>query len=91
MISGITSTAALAYMPPGSSRTSAPAATGDQVAMSLSPETFSSLVQDAGSMPEVRGEVVDAYKAQVQTGHYPAQEVIDGLIDLMGGAWAKNA
>jgi hypothetical protein len=91
MISGINSTASLAYVP-AASRSPAPAPTaGDQVAISLSPETFSSLVQTANSMPEVRGEVVDAFKAQIQAGAYPSSDTLDGLVDLMGGTWAKSA
>ncbi len=89
-ISGITSTASLAYSQAGSrAQTQQPA--GDQVSMSLSPETFSDLVSTASSMPEVRGELVDAYKSQIKSGHYPAQDVIEGLIKLMGGAWSKAA
>jgi hypothetical protein len=91
MISGITSLASLAYAPIASSRSSAPPSSGDQVSMSLSPETFASLVSDAGSMPEVRGGVVDAYKSQVQSGLYPTSDTVDGLVDLMGSTWAKAA
>ncbi len=91
MISGISSLAASAYVPAASSRPAASQPAGDQVAMSLSPDTFSSLVQEAGAMPEVRGELVDAFKSQVQSGSYPSQDTLDGLVDLMGGTWAKNA
>ncbi len=91
MLSGINSTASLAYLPAVSSRSSASQPAGDQVSMSLSPETFTGLVRDAAAMPEVRGEVVDAYKSQVQAGHYPTPDTIDGLVDLMGGAWVKAA
>ncbi len=91
MISGITSAASLAYVPIASSRSSTPSPSSDQLAMSLSPDTFAGLVSDASSMPEVRGEVVDAFKAQVQSGQYPGSDVLDGLVDLMGSTWAKNA
>jgi hypothetical protein len=91
MISPILSAASLAYVPMTSSRTQGQPSANDQVAMSLSPDTFSSLVSDASSMPEVRGEVVDAYKSQVQAGNYPTQETLDGLVDLMGGTWARSA
>jgi len=91
MISGINSLASLAYVPAGSTRTPAPEPASDQVSMSLSSDTFASLVSDASAMPEVRGEVVDAYKSQVQSGQYPAPEVLDGLVDLMGGTWAQSA
>ena len=59
---------------------------GDQVSMSLSPDTFSSLVNEAGQMPEVRSEVVDAYKARIQAGQYPNEDVVSGLTDLIGGS-----
>jgi hypothetical protein len=89
MISGISSTGSLAYGQPAS-RTPAPPA-GDQVSMSLSANTFSSLVSDAGQMPDVRNEVVDAYKSRVQSGEYPSSETLDGLADLMGNHWSKFA
>jgi hypothetical protein len=89
-INGVTSAASLGYVP-ANSRAQAQQPAGDQVAMSLSPETFSSLVSEAGSMPEVRGEVVDAFKSQVQSGNYPSQETLDGLVDLMGSSWVKLA
>lgn len=90
MISGISPTASLSYLQAGA-RSIAPQPAEDQVSMSLSPETFSSLVSDASSMPEVRSELVDAYKSQVTAGHYPTQDTLDSLVDLMGGTWAKSA
>jgi hypothetical protein len=91
MISSINSAVALAYLPATSSRSSAPQPAGDQVAMSLSPDTFAGLVRDAGNMPDVRGDVVAAYKSQIQSGNYPTEDDLDGLVDLMGGTWAKQA
>ena len=91
MISSINSAASLAYLPALSPRNSARQPAGDQLAMSLSPDTFAGLVRDAGSMPEVRSDLVDAYKSQVRTGNYPTEDDLDGLIDLMGGTWASQA
>jgi len=91
MISGISSLAAAAYVPLASSRSPAAQPTGDQVAMSLSPDTFTSLVRTASAMPEVRGELVDTYKAQIQSGSYPSSDTLDGLVDLMGATWAQSA
>lgn len=90
-ITGTTSTVPLAYAQAGSRAQTPQQPSGDQVSMSISPETFSSLVSTASSMPEVRTELVDAYKAQVDKGHYPAQDVIEGLINLMGGTWSHAA
>jgi hypothetical protein len=89
MISGISSTGSLAYGQAASRTPAQPP--GDQVAMSLSADTFSSLVSDAGQMPDVRGEVVDAYKSRVQSGEYPSTETLDGLTDLIGNNWSQFA
>ncbi len=88
-ITGVSAAGAIAYSQAASRPQAQPA--GDQVAMSLSPETYSSLVTAAGQFPEVRGEVVDAFKSRIQSGEYPAPETLDGLVDLMGGTWAANA
>jgi len=72
------------------SRPPAPPARG-RVPVSLSPETCSSLVTQASQMPEVRNELVEAYKSRIQSGAYPTQETVDRLVDLMGGTWAANA
>jgi hypothetical protein len=63
----------------------------DQVMINTSPDSFSSLVNQAGQMPEVRSELVDAYKAKVQGGHYPSQDIVAGLIHLIGGSIVKAA
>jgi hypothetical protein len=63
----------------------------DQAVLNVSPDTFSSLVQAAGSMPEVRSEVVDAFKARVQSGQYPSPETVNGLVDVIGRSIVKLA
>jgi anti-sigma28 factor (negative regulator of flagellin synthesis) len=88
-ISGVSTPGTIAYAQSVSRPAAQPA--GDQVSMSLSPETYSSLVSQAGQMPDVRTEVVDAYKSRIQSGAYPTQETVDGLVDRMGGTWAANA
>ena len=88
-INSITSTVPVSYLKP---TVAIPAqAPTDQVSMSLSAETFSGMIQQAAGTPDVRSELVEAYKARVHTDHYPAQDVIDGLINLMGGKWAAMA
>jgi hypothetical protein len=57
----------------------------------MSPETFSSLVSQAMQIPEVRHELVDAYKARIQSGQYPGTAAVEGLIRLMGGTWVQQA
>jgi hypothetical protein len=89
MISGISSTGSLGYGQPASRTPAQPA--GDEISMSLSPDTFSSLVSQAGQMPDVRSEVVDAYKSRVQSGEYPSSATLDGLTDLMGDHWSQFA
>ena len=63
----------------------------DRAEFNLSADSFSSLVQRANQMPEVRTELVDAYKSRIHSGHYPAQDVIDGLIHLIGGTVKQAA
>ena len=57
----------------------------DQAVLNMSASTFSSLVQEAKSYPEVRSEVVDAFKARVASGGYPSEDIVAGLIKLVGG------
>jgi len=66
-----------------SSSTSSP--DSDQAVLNMSASTFSSLVQEAKAYPEVRSDVVQAYKAGIASGSYPSEEVVAGLIKLMGG------
>ncbi len=66
-------------------RSSSPATATAQSPLQLTSPTFSSMVEEAKSYPEVRSEVVAAYKAQVASGHYPPAVVISGLADLLSG------
>jgi anti-sigma28 factor (negative regulator of flagellin synthesis) len=88
-ITGVSTAGSITYTPSVSRPQAQPA--GDQVSMSLSPDTYSSLVTEASQMPDVRGEVVDAFKARIQSGDYPTSDTLDGLVDRMGGTWAANA
>jgi hypothetical protein len=63
----------------------------DQAVLHVSLDTFSGLVQQAGAMPEVRGEVVDSFKARIQSGQYPSPETVAGLVDVIGGSIVKLA
>ena len=63
----------------------------DQAVINFSPDSFSSLVNEAGQMPEVRSELVDAFKSRIQAGSYPTQEDIAGLTDLIGGGIVQQA
>ena len=63
----------------------------DQAVINFSADSFSSLVKEAGQMPEVRSEVVDAFKTRIQSGEYPSQDVIAGLTDLIGGVVVQQA
>jgi anti-sigma28 factor (negative regulator of flagellin synthesis) len=66
-------------------QSSAPEAT-DTAELNTSADSFSGMVRDASAMPEVRSEVVDAYKARINAGSYPSQETIVALADAIGGA-----
>ena len=89
-INSVSSSSPVSFVKPTSSPKGAEPA-GDQVSMSASADMFTSLVNDATNMPDVRSEVVDAYKARVQSGAYPSQDTLDGLVNLMGPTWAANA
>jgi len=82
-------TTAIPFVPvtAGTSTNSSTASSNDtdKAVLNTSGDTFSSLVNEAKSYPEVRGEVVDAYKARIASGSYPSEEVVEGLIKLMGG------
>jgi hypothetical protein len=56
----------------------------DRAEFNLSADSFSALVHKAGQMPEVRSELVDSFKARIQSGNYPSQDVIEGLTNLIG-------
>ncbi len=56
----------------------------DQLVSNISPDTFSSFVQEAKAQPEVRQDVVDSFKARIASGHYPPQDIIEGLTNLLG-------
>ncbi len=53
--------------------------------MNIDPDTFSSLVKEAGSQSEVRQDLVDAFKSLVAVGSYPSQQTMDGLAQTIGG------
>ncbi len=65
--------------------------TSDTFAMNMSPETFSNLVKQAMEMPDVRQNLVDAYKARVSSGHYPDAVTLDGLTRVMSEICARQA
>lgn len=58
----------------------------EQSALQITSPTFSSLVNEAKSYPEVRSEVVAAYATQVASGHYPPASVISGLANLLSNS-----
>ncbi len=63
----------------------------DQAVIGFSADSFSKLVKQASQMPEVRSEVVDAFKSRIQSGAYPPPEVIEGLTHVIGGPLARQA
>jgi hypothetical protein len=81
-------------LPVGKTTSSSPQAgkpATDQAVIDFSADTFSSLVKEAAQMPEVRSEVVDAFKARIQSGDYPSQETLAGLTNLIGGGILQQA
>ena len=63
----------------------------DQAIMNFSADSFSDLVKEAGQFPEVRSELVDAYKSRIQSGEYPSQETIAGLANYLGNSLVQMA
>ncbi len=88
-ISGISTSPSVPMEGKSSSRTDQ--AASDQAVLNVSSDSFLSLVHEAGQMPEVRSEVVDAYKARIQSGAYPAPEVVSGLVDVIGASVVQLA
>ncbi len=62
----------------------APKPAQDQAVMNVSADSFSSLVKAANAFPEVRSDVVDSFKARIQSGAYPTQDDVSGLADVIG-------
>jgi hypothetical protein len=62
----------------------------DKPALQITSPTFSALVEEAKTYPEVRSQVVAAYTAQVASGHYPPSSVISGLADLLSGTTSSS-
>ena len=58
----------------------------EEASLQITSPTFSSLVEEAKTYPEVRSHVVAAYAAQVASGHYPPASVISGLANLLSGS-----
>ena len=59
--------------------------------INFSPDSFSSLVSEAGQMPEVRNDVVDSFKSRIASGQYPTQATIAGLTNILGGSILQQA
>jgi hypothetical protein len=57
----------------------------------FSPDFFASLVQEARQMPEVRSELIEAFKTRIRAGHYPSQETMTGLARLIGAGIVRQA
>ncbi len=88
-INGISNSLPVTFTKPASSAPGA-APAGDRVSISSSGDSFSDLVSQVNQMPEVRGEVVDAYKVRIQAG-YPGPLDVEGLANLMGSTWTRLA
>ena len=63
----------------------------DAAVLKFSADSFSSLVQEAGQMPEVRTDLVEAFRSRIQSGNYPTQETIAGLANLIGPSIVQQA
>jgi hypothetical protein len=74
-----------------SSSSPSPKAVTDQAVMNFSSDSFSSLVQQASELPEVRSDLVDSFKARIQAGQYPDQDTLSGLADAIGGGIVQQA
>ncbi len=63
----------------------------DQAVINFSPVSFSGLVKEAAQMPEVRSDLVESFKAKIQSGQYPTEDTISGLVDKIGGSIVRQA
>ncbi len=83
-ISGVSTPTSIPMEKSNLSRAGKPAT--DEAVINFSPDSFSSLVSEAGRMPEVRNELVDAFKSRIQSGEYPSSETISNLTNVIGGS-----
>jgi len=67
------------------------ATSADQAVTNFPASSFSSLVSEASQMPDVRADLVESFKARIQSGQYPDQNTISGLADVIGGSIVKAA
>jgi Anti-sigma-28 factor, FlgM len=63
----------------------------DSAVINFPGNSFSGLVKEASAMPEVRSDLVDSFKARIQSGQYPNQNDIAGLADAIGGSIVQQA
>ena len=56
----------------------------DQAVMNTSADSFSSLVKQASQFPEVRSDLVDSFRARIQSGQYPTADTMDDLTEALG-------
>ncbi len=56
----------------------------DQTANPEEANFVSDLSREAGEFPEVRSEVVDAFKARIRVGGYPTRDTLAALASLIG-------
>ncbi len=70
--------------------TSAPATT-DEAVINFSPVSFSGLVKEASQMPDVRSDLVDSFRARIQSGQYPSEDTLSGLVDTIGASIVRQA
>ncbi len=63
----------------------------DQAVINFSPVSFSGLVREASQMPEVRSDLVESFRAKIQSGQYPTDETLSGLVDTIGASIVRQA
>jgi hypothetical protein len=82
-ISGVSIPTSIPMVKSNSSPVGKPAT--DAAEIQYSADSFSSLVQQANQIPEVRSDVVDSFRARIQSGTYPSEADIANLTDTIGG------
>ena len=58
----------------------------DHALLHVTAENFTNLVKAAKAYPEVRNDVVSAYKSQLANGSYPSDQTIAGLASRLTGS-----
>jgi len=91
-INSVNNSQAIPVVKATSPQTAATATTNsDRAEFNVSADSFASLVKQASQMPEVRTELVDAFKSRINSGQYPSQDTVESLSHVIGNGIMQAA